>query len=546
MKIKHIMPVFVTLLFLGLANTAFAQLSCNVASTPVSRDTATGLTEPAGDITFSCTQTGATASTAGATITVDYQGTPITNSTAYPAGKPISVTPITPIAGCTQPTIGATGVSNATGQVVITVPALSPGVGTSCSFTLTGVLLGLAGTGKTSVVATVSVSPGNNLLITAGQNTPTVVTSVLPGIVPADVAAPTTPALVLTSGTVLTATSTAITVRENYIDMFRSAAQFNGGFSTQGVQLLFTFSGIPSGATVSCTAPTLNNAAVPGQLVLATGVATAAAPTIIVEITSANLNTQDTLSLPCTFAIGTTAIPLTPGTITATVTLAPTGNAFSAGGAVLTAATTGQIPRYTANAIPVGVVVNIISATTHMLIPYATIQPGYDTGLVVANTSRDPYGFTVAAGGARPIGGAASVIFFPTAGGSPFCIATGPGAPGTSGGQSIAGITGCSVMSLTGRGTLGLGTGGTIAAGSSWAVLGSELLGQIGSSAPSSFIGYIFIIANFPFAHPTAYVVDAAFSGKFTSGGPALVLPNPAVASRTAGLGAGLVESLGH
>src|SRR6476620_767083 len=81
LKIKNILPVFVVLLFLGLSSTAFAQLSCNVASTPVSRDTDTGLTEPAGDLIFNCIA-GATA-TSAATLTIDY-GTPITDNTVFP------------------------------------------------------------------------------------------------------------------------------------------------------------------------------------------------------------------------------------------------------------------------------------------------------------------------------------------------------------------------------------------------------------------------------------------------------------------------------
>jgi hypothetical protein len=56
LKMKKILPVFVALLFLGAASTAFAQLNCQVASTPVSRDTDIGVTEPAGDLTFTCIQ----------------------------------------------------------------------------------------------------------------------------------------------------------------------------------------------------------------------------------------------------------------------------------------------------------------------------------------------------------------------------------------------------------------------------------------------------------------------------------------------------------
>ncbi len=55
LKKKYLMPVLTAILMAGLSTAAFAQESCSVASTPVSRDTATGLTEVAGDLTFTCT-----------------------------------------------------------------------------------------------------------------------------------------------------------------------------------------------------------------------------------------------------------------------------------------------------------------------------------------------------------------------------------------------------------------------------------------------------------------------------------------------------------
>src|SRR5262245_63957624 len=88
MKIRMLMPVLTVLLVFGLANTAFAQLSCSVASTPVSRDTDTGHTEVVGDLIFNCT--GGSTATTTATMTIDY-GVTITNSTAYPGGKPIGI-----------------------------------------------------------------------------------------------------------------------------------------------------------------------------------------------------------------------------------------------------------------------------------------------------------------------------------------------------------------------------------------------------------------------------------------------------------------------
>src|SRR5215470_12343621 len=111
-KIKYILPVFAMVLVLGLSNAAFAQLSCSVASTPVSRATDTGLTEPAGDLIFNCLFGGV--ATTSAVMTLDY-GVPITNTTTYPAGAGIRVVPGTG----TAPSVFS--VANSTGQVVITI-----------------------------------------------------------------------------------------------------------------------------------------------------------------------------------------------------------------------------------------------------------------------------------------------------------------------------------------------------------------------------------------------------------------------------------------
>lgn len=540
LKIKNILPVFVVLLFLGVASTAFAQISCNVASTPVSRDTSTGLTEPAGDITLACTATGTTNSTAGATVTVSY-GVPITNDTttvplapAYNATKLISVNNSV-VAGCPAPT--SVTVSNAAGSVVVQLGAIGTGViNFQCNYTLTGVLLALSGSGATSVIATVSVSPGNNLLITAGQNTPTVVTSVLAPIVATGVKVSAGPAIIPTTGASASFSQTfSIATTENYIDMFRDKTTFNGGAASNGVQLLYTFTGIPTGTSISGCAATMTNGS---TATASAATVNSVTPTVTVEVTALNaasLTAIDTVTLTCTaFNNGTATLPLTAGSVTATVSLAPIGTAFSSTGAVLNnPTTTGQVPRYTGPSFGPFTVVNIIPLTTHMIYPYVAVGNGFDTGLVIANTTADPYGSK--AGGALALGGPVTIAFYP-AGGSPapFCVNTGAGA------AAVTGLT-CTTV------TVGSGlTSGSVASGSSYVVLGSQLASAAGVSG--SFTGYAFAIANFPFAHPTAFVADATFSGKFASGGPALVLTNPAVQGRqtsTAWVGT-LTESLGH
>jgi hypothetical protein len=547
LKLKNILPVFVVLLFLGVASTAFAQVSCSVASTPVSRDTSTGLTEPAGDITFTCTQTGV-ANTA-ATITVDYQGAPITNcqvggtqnatctATGYPAAKPIAaISSASNPAGCGAPTIGATNVVNVGGQVVLSVPPLNPGAGLSCSFTLTGVLFAFAGTGKTSDTATVSVSPGNGLLITAGQNSPTIVTSVLDAIASSgyklSIAGP---AVVLTTGFVVSSQSVT-NLTENYIDAFRSAPQFNSGASSQGVQFNYTFAGIPTGSSETCV-PSANNGNAVSIVSPANGILTAALPTLVVEWTSGGttgLTTIDTLTMTCNFATGTAATPLTPANITQTVTLAPVGTAFGAANAVLTnPATTGQIPRYTGPTLGPLTVTTIIAATSHILYPFITAGGGFDTGLAVANTGADPYG-------SKGLSGPVTVVFFPQGTGTPFCVATGAGAAGTTGGTVLPGFSsGCTVMTtVPGSGIIG----GNLNAGSTWAVNTSDLLKAGG--APASFTGYAFAISNSPLNHGTFFVYLAS-GGNFAgfSGGPALLVSNPFLPGNARSL---LFEGLAH
>jgi hypothetical protein len=558
LKIKNILPVLVVVLFLGLSSTAFAQLSCNVASTPVSRDTDTGLTEPAGDLIFNCTG-GATA-TSAATLTIDY-GTPITDNTTFPV---LTTTPAcVPQAGTTCagsfiriPALSVVGfpggaptvlsVANASGQVVINIPA-QPAPAAANSFTVSGVLLGISGSGKTTVQANVSVSPGTNVLITAGQNVATVVTSILPGIT-APTAAPGGVGTVLTNGTIITAGfSTRVT--ENYIDMFRNNSQFNQGATTNSVQLLYTFSGIPAGVTLSsaagapCTVSLTDTAgAGTGGTVSIVGNSTLTSTnnTILVQFdnaTAEDLTKIERVNLACpTFTIGTTAtVPLTPGSITMTVTLAPTGTAFGALGVVLTGLTTpaGLVPRYTSNPLGPLTVINIVPATTNILFPFVAVGNGFDTGFAIANTTTDPYGF--AGGGARPQSGTVALFFYPTSG-SAFCVTTGGTASLTPGG------TACSVLSSTSVGT-GLSSGGVVNSGASWVVLGSEVFKQI-TGAPTAFTGYAFGVTNFTNGHGTNFVADASFSGKFTAGGPALIVPAPAVTNRALGVGAG--ESLGH
>jgi hypothetical protein len=526
-KMRHFMPV-AALLVMGMATSAYAQLSCSVASTPVSRATATGHTEQAGDLIFNCT--GGGGATTAATITVAY-GVTITNNTTHPPTRPIAISGQTgSFVGAGSPTVTDATISNATGQIVVNVPA--QGAAATGSFSLTGVLVSLAGTNFTNLEVTVSVSPGNNVLIVAGQNVATVITSIQPGI--NTTTAP--PALLANTQNALyfsTSTTTAvpavpargsftIVVTENYIDMFREQAQFAG--ATDDTRLAFTFSGLPTGSMLTGCGATMNLASsgaatatvsVSSTTVTPSTAGGAPGPTLNVTIDGGQLANQsqiEQIRLTCTgFSVNlaTTTQPF-QGPITATVTLARTGDALSNTGGVLTNITTsntGHVPRYQSNPISIGTVLAFTPNTTTFIIPFALGNPSltspagtFDTGIVVANTTGETVGGTgiFPTGGAQAQGGTITFNFFPNSG------------------------TAADRFSITTA---------SIASGASFISNVSEMLRGAGRSA--AFSGYIIAVANFTNAHGMAFVYGGSAADRITSATDVMTISPPVISGRS-------------
>jgi hypothetical protein len=529
------MPV-AALLVMGMATSAYAQLSCSVASTPVSRATATGHTEQAGDLIFNCT--GGGGATTAATITVAY-GVTITNNTTHPAGRPIAVSGQTgSFVGAASPTVTDATISNQTGQIVINVPA--QGAAANGSFSLTGVLVSLDGTNFTNLSVTVSVSPGNNVLIVAGQNVATVITSIQQGIntttAPPALLAGTQSALYFATSTITAVpavpgrgTFTAV-VTENYIDMFREVAQFAG--AVNDTNLNFVFSGLPTGSSLTGCGATMNlasNGNVTATLTPAPGTATVtpAASTLTVRIDAGQLANQSQIEqvrVTCTgFSINltTTPQPLTTP-ITATVTLAPTGIPLNATtGAVLTTTNAGetgngQVPRYQSTPISIGTVLAFTPNTTTMIIPFALGNPSltapagtFDTGIVVANTTGETINGTgiFTGGGAQAQGGTVTFHFFPNSG------------------------TAADRFSITTA---------SIASGASFISNVSEMLRGAGRTA--SFSGYIIAVANFTNAHGMAFVYGGSAADRITSATDVMTISPPVISGRSAFAGLTGVE----
>jgi len=400
---------------------------------------------------------------------------------------------------------------------------------------LQGVLVSLAGTGKSSVSSTISVAtPGNGVFVNGAADTSTEITTVLNGIKDPTIDATAGTATVTAFGTTFHP-GFGIDIVENYVDFFRGADQFNcAGPSQPGISappcspgafigvnprapgsatnVRIQFNNIPAGVVISGCSVTVTKADGSASA-LAPALSSTSVditnPTITIAMLGAGDPSQiETAVFSCTtITVAAGSIPLTGGSITAQVTLAPTG-----GSGFSTSATAGQVPRYASSLQPTAAltVVTVVPSTTNLLVPFAVAGGGFDTGIVVSNTTADPFGVTT--GGAIPQNGTITYTFFPN-GGSSFSFTT--GAAGTP----------------TGNGGL---TSGSLNSGNTYSVLLSELLKAAGKGP--AFSGYIFITSNFTNGHGVAFAVSN-FDGKFTSYTPMLVLPPPAGLARTAPAG---------
>jgi hypothetical protein len=539
LKTKLLMPLLVILL-MGMTTSAFAQLTCSVSSTPVSRATETGHTEPAGDLTFTCAQ--GPAATTDATLTVDYLA-PITNSEDYPApgaaGGGISITNQTNcFAGAV---VEVDDVNNESGQIVFTVDAV-PGSAVdpdpTCSFTITNVLVSLVAVDTSNLRATVSVSPGDNISIIANQDTATVITSIRPGL--GDIEVDEGPARFLSTGDPLVPGDSEdflLTVDEGYIDSFRSQDQAPVG-AFNPVMLRFDFTGIPDGAEITCSArisggdyngdgdvDDADDGLGPDVLLGFDqtdwpddfgdeATVDADDSTIFAGFDGdVDLTNVETVTLDCGddspgFDPGDADVPMT-GEVNVRVTLAPTGDALDDDDVLDDEDDGGEIPRYEEELSDEFLVLAFSPATTTMLVPLAMGNPAvpqpfgsYDTGIAIANTTTDPFGDD----GATPLNGPLTFYFFPTTG-DPFTVTPAQMA-----------------------GTCGLNGGGVLVSGRTFVCNTSEILREGGRTA--AFTGYMFIVADFTHAHGTAFIYGGTPQERFTSATDVLVIDPPAVQQR--------------
>ena len=444
-------------------------------------------------------------------------------------------------------TMNAQPLLNTTNQrIEIQLPGTAGASNSSSgSFRLVGVRINANGlSGAQTVSASLNTTVNNYLL--GSPSTGTVINSLNPGISSLTIGLapgnstvgglPTNPgagvATIFTNRNVARSIG-AFILTEGCASCWRTKAQNgnNGAILVDNsTQIQLTFNNIPAGVTLNLN-PTVNIGTASTNSSLAatigTTIITSSANTAVIDITGTSLTQVETMEIDYTVSLTTTAAVTTPGSITVTATMFPIDTGFDStttgsgpGGITLAEVPTESSGYPTFADVEVGpvTVVNIVPASTTLLMPYAIALAPFDTGIAIANTTADPFG--PAAGGATPTSGTIQLNFFPT-------NATGAGTSFT--------LT----TSSTVRPGAGLSSDGTLAAGATWTVLLSQLLTAAGQTG--NFTGYIFIETNFLNAHGTATISDFK---TYSLTANVLVLPPPATTPR--GGSAGSFEALNN
>ena len=306
----------------------------------------------------------------------------------------------------------------------------------------------------------------------------------------------------------------AFILTEGFASAWRTAIQ-SGNSSTgptpgpnAGTQIRLTFNNVPAGVTLalgSSRGSASSNSSL--NMTLSNPTITSSSTTTVVTFVGTSTSDVEVAEFDysVTTPLSTTAAVTTPGTISVTATLYPFGDGIDSAG--VPRQDQGYPTVVEGDAGPT-TIVNIVPANTVMLMPYAlVIPPIFDTGIAIANTTKDPFGNS--SGGATPGNGTITVDLFPTTStggaGTPFSLTT----------------------STTVKPGGGLSSDGTLAAGATWTVLLSQLLTAAGQTG--GFTGYIFIRANFLDAHGTATISDFK---TYSLTANVLVLPPPATTPR--------------
>jgi len=451
MKTKSILIAAVMFLALSVAaNAAIFQIGSEPRTTVVQ----SGLTERIGDITFYAPVDGLPVVTG--TITVIFPGTvtvtPACGSIVGPAG--ISVTNI------------------GTNTLTITVGAQAS---LPVSFTLRGVRVAVAGTGLTSLSASLTAT-GNSINVGQTSNIP-VISAIAAGI--QSVTATGAPTWYVV-GQAATSTTVNLSVREGFIDAFGEAA--NAPVNSQNVGTIVTLkvSSIPTGVTLQFPLHDSGNYFTRTDAV---GADATLPVTLSASASDQFVYYEVTGTLPVIAPVDDMIIPITASisgtSVVKVVTIAAT---FSPIGGTL-------IPRYIEAYSTAVTVVTVRDNTTTLLIPYATDKAeaaatGFETAIAIANSTTGPANSITQFGTTTAQAGTITFYFYPTSG-TASTYTTAAGSPG-----------------------VGLNASGQLESGRTYLVMLDQLLDLVATPYTGEFNGYIFIVTNFTNAHGEYFVTD--------------------------------------
>jgi hypothetical protein len=418
--------------------------------------------------------------------------------------------------------VGIASMTNGpTGSIVIGIgtpasPAGTPTTGVSfiagsvVTFDLDGILLGVNGKSGEIDATLTEISGAVNLAgqtvaaitnVTGPIQDPSVLTSPVPSLVTSQntvggVAPSAGPAVLNSNGTALKGNFT-VRIQENFPEMWQSSTQYNGGgvFPTSpasNTQVNLIFKNVPAGLNISnCVASltdqtgTTNTTS--GQPTISANSVTAASNILTVSfVNNMDLTNTDVLWVTCaSVSQGGATLPLPSTSVTVQAEMGPLGAALSSLNAALTGLATGLIPRYQDTPQPAtGVTVIVFPPSqTALLVTYAVVVPGFNTGIAISNTTTDPFGSS--GGGATPTDGTITFTLFKN--------------DGTSKSFTTA----------------------TVKSGTTYAANLSDILSSAGFG--TTFSGYIFAQANFSFAHGAATIYDTA-TGHAALSTPVLVV----------------------
>jgi len=200
--------------------------------------------------------------------------------------------------------------------------------------------------------------------------------------------------------------------------------------------------------------------------------------TAIYEIQTDNLTAIDNIAIPVTLSAGGNTITnyLTNPQLTVTTSLAPQ------------AATASQVPSFatTASDIITANAVKFASCSTTLLFPFVTNANGFETGIAIANTSKDPFGT------ATPQSGTCSLNFYQS---------------GVSGATNPAPVTAPNLTE---------GANQPYLAGEDYAFTLTQAL-AVNAANPATFQGYVIAACNFTYGHAFAYILGGLQPGMFVN-----------------------------